>query len=87
VATAVGGTPKLLGEGRCGRLVPAGDAGALAAALAALLRADGERRRLAAAARHEVLAKYSLDAMLNAYEREYEQVARFGRAALEGRVS
>jgi glycosyltransferase involved in cell wall biosynthesis len=87
VATAVGGTPKLLGEGRYGRLVPAGDAGALAAGLAALLRDDEERRRLAVAARREVLAKYSLDAMLTAYECEYEQVTRFGRVRLEAGVS
>src|SRR4029077_3494608 len=33
VATRVGGTPDLLGEGRRGVLVPPGDAGALAAAV------------------------------------------------------
>jgi glycosyltransferase involved in cell wall biosynthesis len=44
VATRVGGVPDLVEDGVSGRLVPAGDASALAGALKALL-ADPERRR------------------------------------------
>jgi len=49
VATAVGGTPEIIADGVTGRLVPPGDAGALARAIAdmlsnlALCRAMGER--------------------------------------------
>ncbi len=51
VATAVGAVPEVLEQGRLGRLVPYGDAGALAAALRAV-RGEPERtaRLLAAAA-------------------------------------
>ena len=44
VATAVGGVPEVLEEGRAGALVPPGDAGALAAAIARLL-ADADAAR------------------------------------------
>jgi glycosyltransferase involved in cell wall biosynthesis len=82
VATAVGGTPALLGAGRFGRLVPYGDPHTLAAALVDLLLDQRTRERLAAAARDEVLAKYSLDAMITAYEREYGWTTQRRRVAL-----
>ena len=87
VATAVGGTPALLGEGRFGRLVPHGDPHALAAAFVDLLHDQRKRERLAAAARDEVLAKYSLEAMLTAYEREYGWTTQRGRIQLGAEVS
>jgi len=87
VATAVGGTPALLGEGRFGRLVPHGDSHALAAALVDLLQDQRTRERLAGAARDEVLAKYSLEAMLTAYEREYGCTTQRGRIPLGAEVS
>lgn len=71
VATAVGGTPALLGAGYCGRLVPHGDPEALGAALVDLLHDQHTRARLAAVARDAVVAKYSLEAITTAYEREY----------------
>ena len=73
VATAVGGTPALLDGGRLGRLVPSGDAGALAAAMGSLLRDGGarERNRLAAAGRQAAISTYSIDTMVQHYEREY----------------
>jgi glycosyltransferase involved in cell wall biosynthesis len=52
VATAVGGIPELVVDGRTGVLVPApARAGDVAAALARLLEDDGLRRELGAAAR------------------------------------
>jgi len=52
VATAVGGVPEVLDGGRAGRLVPYGDAAALAAALRATLEdPDGTRRLVAAGSR------------------------------------
>jgi glycosyltransferase involved in cell wall biosynthesis len=56
VATAVGGVPEILRDGENGLLVPAGDAGALAAAIRRIT-GDGElRARLAAAAAPSVEA-------------------------------
>jgi len=46
VAAAAGGVPALLADGERGRLVPAGDPGALAAAIGDLLGDEGQRARL-----------------------------------------
>jgi glycosyltransferase involved in cell wall biosynthesis len=71
VATAVGGTPELLANGRCGILVPSQEGVALAAAMTEVLL-DGDRRRgLAGAAREHVVARYGDDTMLRAYEELY----------------
>src|SRR5882724_2333350 len=54
VATAVGGTPEVVENGRNGRLIPAPDGGALQEALSTLVSCPQERQRLAAAARDTV---------------------------------
>jgi glycosyltransferase involved in cell wall biosynthesis len=74
VATAVGGTPALLGEGAVGRLVAPADPAALAAAMADLLRDHRQRYALAEAGRHAVVARYSLETMVRRYEQEYGPV-------------
>ena len=75
VATAVGGIPAVVVDGACGRLVPAGDAGALAAALAALGRDARLRETLgrAAAARAEA---FSTDVALARMRAVYDALAR-----------
>ena len=55
VATAVGGVPDVLDEGRAGRLVPYGDPNALAAALRSVTEDARETTRLRAAACERVL--------------------------------
>ncbi|HEX5830179.1 MAG TPA: glycosyltransferase family 4 protein, partial [Gemmatimonadaceae bacterium] len=65
LATAVGGMPEAITDGRTGWLVPAGDEGALAGALRDLL---GDRERLAragAAARELVAERFRLDTMVD----------------------
>src|SRR6185503_1751961 len=57
VATAVGGTPDLLGQGQRGVLVPAGDAAALADAIQGTVRTPAADRL--AEARRYVLAHHS----------------------------
>jgi len=71
VATAVGGTPEVLEDGRTGWLVPPGDPPALAAALATALVDRDEAARRGAAARREVLDRRSIDAMARAHEAFY----------------
>lgn len=82
VATAVGGNPALLADGRCGMLVPAGDPESLANALHDLIGDDVRRGRLAEAARARVLAHFSECAMLDAYVALYRRLRpeRAGRA-------
>ncbi|MCI4321167.1 MAG: glycosyltransferase family 4 protein [Thermoplasmata archaeon] len=54
VASAVGGVPEVVCEGKAGRLVPYGDAAALTRAIQGLLADEGERARLIAAGRSRV---------------------------------
>lgn len=56
VASAVGGVPEVLDHGRAGRLVPYGDAVALAGALRSVLEDPGTTERLRAVARERVRA-------------------------------
>lgn len=74
VATAVGGVPELIEDGRTGLLVPAEDVAATAKALLQLARDDGLARQLAAAGLQFAQAHYSLDAMLDATEALYAQL-------------
>ena len=75
VATAVGGVPEVLGAGRCGLLVPAGDADALARALLDLAANPAERRRLGEAAWQRAAETYSLEGMARAYADLYRKTA------------
>jgi sugar transferase (PEP-CTERM/EpsH1 system associated) len=76
VATNVGGNPEILENGRYGYLFSPGDAAALADRLLILLRDDQLRMKLGTAARHRVVEKFSLDAMLNRYSDLYLGLAR-----------
>jgi glycosyltransferase involved in cell wall biosynthesis len=71
VATAVGGTPEVLEDGRTGWLVPSGDAAALAAVLTRVLADPAEAVRRAQAARADILERRSIDAMVRRHERFY----------------
>lgn len=68
VGSAVPGVRELIRDGENGRLVPAGDAAAMADAIEALLRDTGQAERLAAAARAEAIERYSLERMNADYE-------------------
>ena len=71
VATAVGATPTVVGDGVCGRLVPPGDDTALADGIMDLINDPPAARRLGAAARLRVAAEYSRDAMRRRFEAFY----------------
>ena len=73
VATGVGGIPAVVTDGREGRLVPAGDPAALAAAVAELQDA-GVRARCAAAATERVRA-FGIDRAARRQEALYQQLS------------
>lgn len=71
VATRVGGTPDLLGDGARGRLVPPGDAEAIASAVVAALR--GESKQVARA-RAYVLAEHGVGRLLRDMDNLYREL-------------
>ena len=73
VATAVGAVPTVVVDGRTGVLVPAADAGSLAAGIAELLRDPAKRKRLGGAARQLIEEEYSAARMTMDYLRVYEE--------------
>jgi glycosyltransferase involved in cell wall biosynthesis len=75
VATRVGGIPEMVEPGTTGRLVPPGDAGALAAALEGLVADPEARRAMGRGARRAAETRFSLDRMASELERVYGAVA------------
>ncbi len=71
VAFAAGGIPETVRDGETGRLAAAGDAQALAAAIAALLQDTEQRDRLGAAAREHVEREHTLAAQAQRYAEIY----------------
>ncbi len=76
VVSEVGGLADAVEDGRQGLLVPPGDPIPLAAALESLLLDPARRAALGAAGPARVAARYSADAMVDAYERLYFDVLR-----------
>lgn len=72
IATNVGGNAELVAEGRTGRLVPSGDVEAMARALVALARAPENAASMGREGRREAVRRFSLDAMVAAYQRLYD---------------
>lgn len=75
VATAIGGTIRVLEDGATGRLVPAGDPAALAYGLIETLTSPAARR-WSDQARQHVARHYSLDAVAERYVQMYETLLR-----------
>jgi glycosyltransferase involved in cell wall biosynthesis/peptidoglycan/xylan/chitin deacetylase (PgdA/CDA1 family) len=74
VATAVGGNPEVIEDGRSGRLVPAGDADALERAVGSLLDDPDLARRLGSAAARVVRARFSSRGMVDDIESLYSDL-------------
>jgi glycosyltransferase involved in cell wall biosynthesis len=74
VASAVGATAELISDGKHGLLVPPGNAPALAAAIAKLLRQPEVAQRLGAAARRRARERYSRAAMVQRFEEFYTRL-------------
>ncbi len=71
VASAVGGIPEILDQGKCGVLVRPGDEEGFAQAVLSLIRNPQERRRLGMAARQFVENDYSLDRAVGRVQQMY----------------
>lgn len=74
LATRVGGNAELVQPGVTGELVPAGDVQAMAQALVALAGDPARSAQLGQAGRARVEERFSLQAMVGAYQRLYESV-------------
>ena len=80
VATAVGGNAELVQAGTTGALIPNDDASALAEALLAMWRDPAAAQRMGRAGRAEVERRFSMQAMVTAYQGLYD--ARLARRAV-----
>ena len=76
VATDGGGAREIIENGRTGVLVPMGEPGALAEALAELLRHPERARALAAAGRRHVLEHFTVEKSARQSEALYEELVR-----------
>ena len=75
VATAVGGVPEIVQDGRTGLLAPAGVPETLAERVISLLQDRARRTAMGEAARQLVADTYSISSMMRHYELIYRQVA------------
>ena len=74
IATAAGGAMEILTDGVTGRLVPPGDASALAGAICALIADPSAAQAMAARGGEAVRARFSLEAMVEGVERQIADV-------------
>jgi glycosyltransferase involved in cell wall biosynthesis len=88
VATDVPGTPEVLVDGQTGWLTPSGDSATLTEVLARMMRTPPEQRRaMGERARHLVIERFSMEAILDRWEALYSDLlqrnpspARWSRA-------
>lgn len=85
VATLTGGPEEAMEDGRTGILVPPGDAGAAADAIALLARSPGLREGIGDAARRAAGERFSAARMASEFESLYLRLGR-RRVAEEGKV-
>jgi N-acetyl-alpha-D-glucosaminyl L-malate synthase BshA len=76
VATSVGGVPEVIAHNVSGKLCPAGDADALAAATEELIHNRGLRETMGKAARERARDRFSAKAIVPKYEELYRRVCQ-----------
>jgi starch synthase len=78
VATAVGGVPFLVDQGRTGILAESNEAEELAQALVTLARDPELRRRMRGASRFEALDRFKTDAVAARTHAMYQEILKDG---------
>ena len=78
VASAVGGVPDLIDDGRNGLLFPSGDEPRLTLLLGELLADPARRHALGEAGRGEVMERYDLERMASEYDGYYQALLGSG---------
>ena len=73
LATAVGGNADLVVDGATGEIVPPGDAGTMAARMVAFATDPGRAAAMGLAGRRRVEDRFSLQAMVAAYQALYDR--------------
>jgi len=76
IATAVGGNPELVSPGKTGALIPSADPEKMAQALLGYVSNPARMAKEGHAARAEVEARFSMEAMVSAYLGVYDQVLK-----------
>ncbi len=76
VATAVGGVPEVIEDGKSGLLVPSGDVEGLAAGVSKLITDANYRKKLGAAARARARRFFSPDVIVPQYEEMYRRAVK-----------
>ena len=74
VAFGVGGVPEIMADGVTGRVVPAGDAHGLGAAIVDCLRHDGERARMGQGCRHVIETNHAMPVQAQRYLDLYREL-------------
>ena len=74
LASAIGGNTDLLGQGEAGLLLPADDPGAWAGAIIGVLTDPELARRLGLAARRRIEADFSIEAVVDRYQKLYRDL-------------
>jgi len=80
LATQVGGNPELVADGRTGWVVPSAQPEAMAQALLKLWRNPGDSQAMGLAGRADVEARFSMQAMVGAYQGLYDRLLAPGAA-------
>ncbi len=74
VATAVGGNPELVEDGKTGLLVPHSDPAAMARALLDLIEDKQKRQQMSENSHQSILDNFSIQAMVNQYTEVYDSL-------------
>jgi glycosyltransferase involved in cell wall biosynthesis len=84
VASRIGALPELVDDGRSGVLVAPADSAAAATAITSLLKDEKKRRDMGAAARERVVARFSVDAHVEAFDAWLDRLAGTSTPAANG---
>jgi sugar transferase (PEP-CTERM/EpsH1 system associated) len=76
IATGVGGNADLVADGETGQIVPAADPQTMAQSLIEFASSAAQSRAMGLAGRERVVQRFSMQAMVNTYQRVYDEQLR-----------